>query len=91
MMLKSIQSLKTSPAQRLSRRSMIETQDGTTLFFSELGWRETCRLSPQLGIRQMWEYQMNALSSPDSAALHITNVGVVAPANQVMATIIQGE
>jgi pimeloyl-ACP methyl ester carboxylesterase len=64
MMLKSIQSPRTSPAQRLSRRSLLETPDGTTLFFQDWGTgKPVVFVHGWVLGAQMWEYQMTALSS----------------------------
>lgn len=63
-MLKTIQRSATLPTKQLSSRSLLEMQDGTTLFFQDWGTGK-----PIIFIHgwvlgaEMWEYQMTALSN----------------------------
>lgn len=62
-MLKSIQRPATLPAQHLSRGSLIETPDGTTLFFQDWGiGKPVVFVHGWVLGAEMWEYQMTALS-----------------------------
>lgn len=88
-MLKAIQSPKTLPAQHLSSRSLIETQDGITLYFQDWGTgKPVVFVHGWVLGAEMWEYQMTNLSTRDFVVLRMTNVGVVAPANRVTVTIL---
>lgn len=64
MMLKAIQLPATPPTQQLSSRSLIEMQDGTTLFFQDWGiGKPVVFIHGWVLGAAMWEYQMMALSS----------------------------
>lgn len=59
-----IQHSATSSPQHLSQRSLIETQDGTTLFFLDWGTgKPVVFVHGWVLGAEMWEYQMTALSS----------------------------
>ncbi|MBE8971119.1 alpha/beta hydrolase [Nostocales cyanobacterium LEGE 12452] len=63
-MLESTLRTTTLFTQRLSRRSLIETQDGTILFFQDWGAGKPVVFIHGWGVgADMWEYQMTALSS----------------------------
>lgn len=63
-MLKSTHRFATLPAQPVSGRSHIQTQDGTTLFFRDWGTGKPVVFIHGWGMGgDMWEYQMTPLSS----------------------------
>ncbi|MBD3881611.1 alpha/beta hydrolase [Phormidium tenue FACHB-886] len=59
-----LQQPETLSTQSLSRRSLIETQDGTLLFFQDWGTGQPVVFIHGWGVgAEMWEYQMTALCS----------------------------